>query len=251
MPDSAERTAERLVWLALAAWIAVVAGAGVATIAHRNQTAATRGPSSAVGAIDVPAATAIGPAAGAAIDVYRDARRAVLATATGDRVAVVSLTSYRSEAAARQVLDDSANGAGLRVVGLLVAAPGDGPALVTGSLAAWATAERAALQQQHDDIAQILPTVGDDTAYRDFYSSEVDRLAGAIAALDPNGELVFGVVVRGPVETLQVLADRAPVRLVDVGANGTVSDDPSAYRGILPDEVAAVGQPQLRPLPPH
>ncbi|MEY2569817.1 MAG: hypothetical protein QOE63_167 [Acidimicrobiaceae bacterium] len=250
MPGSADdaRAAERIVWLALFSWMAVVAGLGVATIAHRDEPASRLQPSNA----DNPVSdTAIGPAAGAEVEGYRTARRSVLATASGDdRVAVVSFTSYRSEAAARQVLSETANGAGLQVAALLVATPGDGPALVTGSLADWATAERSSLQQQHDDIAQILPTVGPDKAYADFYTAELDRLTKALAGLDPAGDLVFGVVVRGPVETLQALGDRAPVRLVDIGTSGTVSDDPLAYRGILPDDVTVVTKPQLRPLPP-
>ena len=246
-PEEAAREARSALLLALVALIAIVGAVGVAAVALRSNEAATD--PTIIGVPESASAT-IGPALGAAVDGYIANRKAALASASGTRLAVVSLTSYRTEADARKLLGDASSGSPAQVVALLVAVPGDAPAVVRGPLAAFVAGERASLQQQHDDIAQLLATVGPDKAYGDFYAKELDRLTKALAALDPNGTIVFGAVVRAPADGLRAVADRPAVRLVDVGGAATVDEADSTYTGVLPDEVSTVGQPQQRPAPP-
>ena len=245
--DEAMREARRALLLALAAWMALVVGIGVATIAVR--TSDSNADPSIVG---VPgAASSIGPPAGAAVEPYLRDRKAALADATGTRVAVVSLTSYRTEPDARRILADADPQQRLQIIGLLVAVPGDAPAVVRSSLADFIARERPSLQQQHDDVAQLLATVGPDKAYAQFYARELDRLTKALAALDPNGDIVFGAVVTGSADALRALGSDARVRLVDVGDDELRDAPDRSYAGLLPDEVATVGSPQQqRPAPP-
>ena len=238
------REARRTLLLALAAWMALVVGIGVATIAVR--TSDTNGDPSIVGVPD--GAASIGPPAGAAVDAYIRDRKQSLVDATGSRVAVISLTSYRKEPDARRILAEDQR---VQIDALLVAVPGDAPAVVRTSLADFLTRERPALQQQHDDIAQLLATVGPDKVYAQFYARELDRLTKALAALDPNSDLVFGAVVTGPAEALRAIGADARVRLVDVGGDGVRDSPDRSYAGLLPDEVTTVGSPQQqRPAPP-
>ena len=65
-----------------------------------------------------PPADGVGPLAGAELGPYLETSRRALAVATGEVVAVVSLTSYRTEADARWVVGD------VPVLWLPVALPG-------------------------------------------------------------------------------------------------------------------------------
>ncbi|MDQ6725647.1 MAG: hypothetical protein M3066_05725 [Actinomycetota bacterium] len=181
----------------------------------------------------------LGPQPGVDIADYSGNRRAALEAATGERVAVASLNAYSTEAQTRALAGT------LPVVALLVAAPGSGPSAVVGSLGTWASAQSAKIRDERNEIEKLLPTVT-DTAFKDFYTSEVDRLDKAAGALTPTAPVVFAVVVRGPAATLRALAARPEVRLVDVG-DGAQTGAQATFRGLRPEEKATAGDPPLRP----
>jgi len=184
--------------------------------------------------------TDLGPQAGVDVATYVQNRRTALAATHDERVAVVSLAKYATEAQARALVGP------LPVVALLVAPPGVGPGAVTGDLATWAKAQVASTQSDQDEIKKLIPTV-DDPAFKSFYQSEVDRLGKAIKNFAPDGAIVFGVVVRGGAAPLQALGARPDVRMVDVGEFAQV-DPKAAFRGLRPEEVAKANDPPLRPL---
>lgn len=184
--------------------------------------------------------TDLGPQSGVDLAAYIPNRRAALAAARDDRVAVVSLVKYSTEAQARAVVGSTP------VVALLVAPPGVGPEVVTTDLATWAKTHTAATQSEQDEIKKLLPTV-DDPAFKTFYQSEIDRLTKALKNFAPDGAIVFGVVVRAPAAALQALGARADVRLVDVGDKAQ-ADPKATFRGLRPEETTKANDPPLRPL---
>lgn len=225
--------------LVLAAWIALVAAIGVLQ-ATRDEV------QSSGDQVVAPAAIAIGPAPGEGIEPYRAARRAALAATAGrdQRVAVVSFTSYRTDAAADRLAG------GLEVVARLVAVPSGQPVVVRQPLAAWAPVYRAELAGERDRFATLASTSSEDPAYASAYERERRRLDLALAATDPGGEIVYGVVVRARVADLQELAGRPEVRLVDLGATDRLPEG-AAVRAPLPDEVSTIEDPQVRPDAPR
>ena len=184
---------------------------------------------------------AIGPGAGAEVGTYLDGRRQALTSATGDRVAVVSLEAYVSETDAR------ATAGTLPVDILLAAAPGAKPSTVTKGLEDWAKTQRRADEIERDEIRKLLPTVTNDPAFKSFYESELVRLEAAIENVSPTSEVVFGYVVRGPADALKALAATPGVRLVDVGETAEGGAD-SVFRGLRPEETTKAGQPATRPV---
>lgn len=181
----------------------------------------------------------IGPPAGADVVTYGQKRKVALASATGDRIAIVSFWNYTTEAKARALVADA------EVMGLLAAAPSGQPALVTGALTAWVTAQTAEARAERDEISKLLPTVT-DAPFRTFYQSELTRLNRVINSIRPTGDLVFGLVVRAPSTTLQALATKADIRIVDVGASAEPDAKP-VYRGLRPEENSKANDPNTRP----
>lgn len=242
--EQAER-AEALALLlrALLALIVFVLAADVAGAVHIRQA---RQPPAQVD----PAVIAPGPAGGATphvgvgpldgIDVpaYVSNRQLALQAAAGRRSAVVSLTAYLTEAAARTLLS------GLDVDGFLVAARGGSPT-VTQDLGAWAAAEQKAAADQQTALQQLIPTVS-DPAFKADYRARLAELRVLLTSIDPRGTVVFGVVVRGPAPLLQALARTPAVRLVDVGVDAQKLQ-PAEIRGLRPEESAKVGTPETRP----
>jgi len=170
---------------------------------------------------------------------YVAGRKAALAAVAEERVAVVSLAKYSTQAQAKALLGTTP------VVALLVAPPGLAPAAVMGDLAVWVKSQTDATRTERDEIAKLIPTV-DDPAFKTFYTQEVARLDKALKNFAPDSTLVFGAVVRGPAAALQALGARPGVRLVDIGA--TADADPKAvYRGVRPEEVAKANEPAMRP----
>lgn len=246
-PDDAEGVAAvRTVWMLVgAAGLAVVgivavllSGILVPDSEERGAGAGTDNP-----AIVPSGPAAVGPASGADVTAYAASAVENLAAADGTRVAVVSLTSYRSAESVDAVL---ASGGEVEVLGRLVAAPGGFPELVTGDLSAWADEERATAQAERDEIARILPTVEAGSEFIPAYEEDIRRYDALLAGLDPAGELVFGVVVRAPVGVLRGLVAQAELRLVDVGRTDFFDAD-GDYRGIRPEETTTAGTPRTRP----
>ena len=172
---------------------------------------------------------------------YLDERKQALALATGERMAVVSLDGYATEADARTKVGP------VTVDALLAAAPGAHPSVVTNGLTAWAKSQREADELERTEIAKLLPTVDKSDPFRPFYESELVRLDAAIESVSPTSPVVFGLVVRAPAETLKTLAATAGVRLVDVGESAQAEPD-AVYRGLRPEETVKAGQPATRPL---
>jgi hypothetical protein len=193
-------------------------------------------------AVGAAADDSIGPAVGADVGAYLDERKQVLATATGDRVAVVSFDAYVSEADAR----GKVTSVGGRVDALLAAAPGGHPSTVADGLDAWAKSQRQSDVVDRDEIKRLLPTV-DDPVFKKFYESELVRLDAAIDSASPTSTVVFGVVVVGPADSLRALATTAGVRLVDVGQAAT-SAPGAVFKGLRPEETTKAGQPTTRPV---
>jgi hypothetical protein len=181
----------------------------------------------------------IGPPPGTDVPTYVDARRRALASATGDRLAVVSFTAYTNEAKARSLAGSA------EVIALLAAAPGGSPAVVSGDLAGWVTSQRDEAREERDEFQRLLPTVT-DAEFRTFYRAEVDRLNQLLNVIRPDGNLVFGLVVRAPVPFLQTLATDGGVRLVDVGESAEPGPRPT-YRGLRPEEESRAMEPNTRP----
>jgi hypothetical protein len=242
--DGDERAARRtLRLLAVALFVAVLAVTVFVSllVIHRDDAApsasAPRAPVETVTTVAAP--PQVGPAAGTELAAYVTARKAALAAARDDRVAVVSLAKYSTQAQAKALVGT------MPVVALLVAPPGLAPAVVTDDLATWATAQTAATTAERDEIKRLLPTVT-DPAFKAFYTSEVARLEKALKNFAPTSALVFGVVVRGPATALQALGAKPDVRLVDVGEAATPAPN-TVFRGLRPEEVAKADDPTLRP----
>ena len=238
-PDpSAGRAARRTVRFLGTSTFVFVFGAVVAFAVYDVRRDAD-GVSAGSGALSTaPAENAVGPSPGVDLAPYLEATKQALATATpaGERLAVVSLKAYKTEADAKKVVGD------LPVVSLLVALPGRAPS-ATANLAKWIDDQKAAERAERDEIKKLIPTV-DDPSFKKFYTDEVARLDKAINAVPPN--LVFGVVVRAAPPRLQALAASADVRVVDV-APGELAADP-LYRGVRPEETTVASDPPTRPL---
>jgi len=241
--DGDERAA---VWTARAFYAAVfVAVICVAvfvslwTIRDDTPAASTAPPPVVETVTTLPPPTEVGPAPGTELAAYVAARKAALAANREERVAVVSLAKYSTQAQVKALLGTNT------VVGLLVAPPGTAPAVVTGDLAAWATQQTAATTTERDEIRKLIPTV-DDPAFKTFYTQEVARLDKALRAFAPTSAMVFGAVVKAPAAALQALGARAEVRLVDVADTATPSND-AIFRGLRPEETAKANDPPLRP----
>jgi len=182
----------------------------------------------------------LGPPQGTDVVTYATTRKQALAGATGDRVAVVSLNTYTTEAKAKALAGQA------QVVGLLAAAPGGAPALVTGSMRDWVNSQTADARAERDEIQRLIPTAQNDPAFQRFYREEVERLNRLLNAIKPDGNLVFGLVIRAPVPTLQQLGTTGEVRLVDVGPEGATGS--ASYRGFRPEETSRANEPNTRPL---
>jgi hypothetical protein len=232
----------------LAAVVVCVLGADLALYADRRDD----GGSVPIAAFDENPAiegasqgpAAIGPTRGAPLDQYVTERKRALATLrAGDDgvVAVVSFERYATEDEARRAVSDA-----VEVLGLLVAAPGGTPEVVQGALSEWGEAARVAAAEERAEIEKLISSgTVDDPDYADFYAAEVVRLRRLEQALDPDGAVVFGLVVRGPVAALRAIAGAPGVRLVDAAAGDV--DDQADVRGLRPEETLKSGEPATRP----
>ena len=231
-------------FLAGAFFVAVLAVTLVLSLMSLDTTKSPRkvaaAPAAEVTTTTVAPNANLGPQPGIDVAGYVQNRKVALAALRDDRVAVVSLAKYATEAQARALVGSSA------VVALLVAPQGMAPATVTTDIATWAKTQTDAARSDRDEIKKLLPTV-DDPAFKTFYQSEVDRLDKALKNLAPDAAMVFAVVVRAPATALQALGARPDVRVVDVGDNA--QPDPRAtYRGLRPEETAKANDPPLRPV---
>lgn len=242
--DGDDRAARRTVrLLAVAVFVAVLAGTVYLSLSALGDDAASGGDAARLGGTEtvttVPAPMQVGPAPGTELAGYVTTRKSALAAARDERVAVVSLVKYSTQAQAKALVGATP------IVSLLVAPPGTGPEVVTGDLSAWAKTQAAATIAERDEIKKLIPTVG-DPAFKTFYTEEVARLDKALQNFAPDSAMVFGVVVRGPAAALQALGARAEVRLVDMAETANPAAD-AVYRGLRPEEVAKAGEPAMRP----
>ncbi|HEX2191907.1 MAG TPA: hypothetical protein VHH09_01820 [Acidimicrobiales bacterium] len=182
----------------------------------------------------------LGPSPGEELPAYIEARTNALASATGNRGAVVSFGRYMNEAEARAAVGE------LTVTSFLAAVPGGSPSVVTGTMADWVTAQVAENRNERDEIRKLIPTV-DDAQFKKFYEDEVNRLSKLVDDVKPDGPLVFGAVVKGPVAELRNAAAGPDVRLVDLAPSAEVTAD-TPVRGIRPEEVARANDPPTRPV---
>jgi len=237
-PDRAARWTVRLLAVAVfVVVIAVVLRLTVSSLDKPNRPSMSgRAGAQASGSATVED---LGPQPGVDVMSYAENRRTALAGATGERVSVVSLTAYATEAQARPLVGS------LTVVALLVTPPQAAPSTVVGSLTTWANGQTTALRDERDEIRKLLPSVT-DPAFTDFYTAEIDRLDQAAKAVSPVAPIVFGLVVKGPAAALQALGGRPGIRLVDVG-EGSQAGAKATYRGLRPEEQRKTNDPPTRP----
>ena len=236
-----DRAARRTVrFLAVAVFVAVLAATVYVSLSALGDEPALSGDAAPPGPVEtLPPPTQVGPPPGTELAGYVTARKAALAAVRDERVAVISLAKYSTEAQAKTLVGATP------IVSLLVAPRGTGPAVVTGDLAAWAKTQTAANTAERDEIKRLLPTVT-DPAFKAFYAEEIARLDNALKSVAPDSAIVFGVVVRAPAAALQALGARAEVRLVDVAETASPTAD-AVYRGLRPEEIAKAGEPAMRP----
>lgn len=245
--DRASERAARLTVTCLAASFAVlviglVVFFTVRTLRQNDQAAPSPVVEESKGLTPEEAAKAvggIGPPAGADVVTYGKARKEALAAATGDRIAVVSFWSYTTETKAKALAGEA------EVMGLLAAAPGGQPAVVTGPLSAWVTSQTAEARAERDELTKLIPTV-EDAKFKADYQARVTELAKLINSIKPTGDLVFGLVLRAPAPTLQALQNKAEIRIVDVGPKAEPDAKP-IYRGLRPEEDSKANLPAVRP----
>jgi len=219
----------------LGAALAVVVAAGVATLLSRD--------GGDEGGGEITLINAIGPLAGRDLTAYIADRRNELGEATGRRAAVVSLADYASEPDVRRLFD------GVDIRALLVAAPGGGPTLVTGTLTEWAERTRAEAVEERQQFEALLPTYDpeDEAEFIEDARVQIERLAKLEQAASPDGLVVFAAVVVADAAELRRLATTTGVRVVDVGADEEVPEA-RRVRGIRPEETATAGDPVTRPV---
>ena len=241
--DHDERAARRTVrFLAVGLFVAVIGVTVFLTLntLQDDDASSSAGPPPAVETVTtLPPPVEVGPAPGTDVAAYLTARKAALAANAEERVAVVSLAKYSTQAQARALAGTNA------VVALLVAPPGVGPAVVTGDLAAWSKEQTAAATAERDEIKKLIPTVT-DAAFKNFYTAEVARLDKALRNFAPTSAMVFGMVVKAPAAALKTLGAKAEVRLVDLAPTAAPAPD-TIYRGLRPEETAKANEPPLRP----
>lgn len=241
--DRDERAARWTVrFLAVSLFVAVAGAAVFVTLYTLRDESPGRasGPPPVVETVTtLPPPPEVGPAPGAEVPAYVTARKAALAATTEERVAVVSLAKYSTQAQAKTLAGTNA------IVALLVAPPGTAPAVVTGDLAAWVKTQTAETTAERDEIKKLIPTVT-DPAFKTFYNNEVARLDKALANFAPTSTMVFGMVIKAPAASLKTLGAKAEVRLVDVAPNAAPAPD-TIYRGLRPEETAKANEPPLRP----
>jgi hypothetical protein len=242
------RAAVRTIRLAVVAFGAVLIS--VVVLLAVKVVERTDGGLATVGGGGTPGASAgsIGPAAGTDIARYGEERRARLAEVGDDdrRVAVVTFTRYRTDADALDVL--TTTNVKAPVERRLVAVPGASPDDGKGPLEAWAEDAKARAKEERARIAELAPTVS-DPEFSSFYASELVRLDAVAEATDPDGAVVYAVVLVARGSELRALAERSAVRLVDVGSSDRI-DTEDTYRAPMPDELTTIADPQQRPTPP-
>ena len=236
-----DRKARRALLLFAVSLVVVGLGGLVAVTFGRddptNRRESASAESSAEGA--GPSGDGIGPFPGEEVAAYSTERNQALAAATGDRVAVVSLSRYLTEPEARAAVGR------LEVVNLLAAAPGGTPSVVTGTMVDWVNGQVEANRSERDEIQRLLPTV-DDPQFKAFYEEEVARLTKLVDSVKPDGPHVFALTVRGAATDLQALATAPDVRLVDVGPSAALPPD-TPLRGLRPEETERANEPPIRP----
>ena len=241
--DDRDERAARWTVRALAAsvFVAVVCVAVFVTLNTLNSGgSSSAGPPPVVETVTtLPPPMEVGPAPGTDLAGYVTARKAALAATAEERVAVVSLAKYSTQAQAKTLAGTNA------IVALLVAPAGVGPAVVTGDLAEWSKQQTAATTAERDEIKKLIPTVT-DPAFKTFYNAEVVRLEKALKNFAPTSAMVFGMVVKAPAAALKTLGAKTDVRLVDVAPTAAPAPD-TIYRGLRPEEAAKANDPPLRP----
>lgn len=178
---------------------------------------------------------AVGPVTGARVEPYLQDRADALADApTGRRAAVVSFVEFRTaEAVAEQI-------EGLVAHEVLYQVPERDPAperlAVSGDLVASVEdllAERVEqLEQEEADVASTLETT-DDPEFREDFQARLDELRSLRNTLVDDPQVVYAVVVTGPVADLRRVASADAVRLVDLAPVGTDPDE-TTFHGVLP-----------------
>lgn len=238
--------ATRRALLLFAASLVVIGLGGLVAVTVKTRArspvtgSATTVPARAKTPADALLAAGVGPAPGDDVSAYIADRGRALAAATGDRAAIVSFSSYLSEAQARAAVGP------VTVTGVLAAIPGRKPAVVTGPVADWLSAQLADQRAERDEFQKLLPTV-DDAQFKTFYRQEIDRLSKLIDGTRADGPLIYAVVVKAPAPALQALAQARDVRLVDVAPIADLKPGTPA-RGLRPEETARADDPPVRPV---
>lgn len=187
-------------------------------------------------------ASSVGPRQGEEIAPYVAERQPVLADleAEEDVAAVVSFAEYVTAEEAVSALPDD-----VRVVRAQYRIPAEGerPREVTADGDDPAAEVDAAIQEAlgpiEDEITEVQALLDSDSVEDPSFLADLERRLSELASvrnlLQAAPEVVFALVVEGPVDGLQALAERDDVRLVDPALPG-VSSDEVAFYGLLPED---------------
>jgi hypothetical protein len=187
---------------------------------------------------DAAETVSAGPVRGTPLARYVEDRTAELANARGRVTAIVSFTTYVSDA------DAAKRTRGLHIDRWLIAAPGGEPKDTT-DVKGWRESTIRAVTGEIADFEQILPTLNQDPEFEQQTRHDLEADRKILTGLQGDAPIVFAVVVDGDAALVSKLARTAGVRLVDlapreVARGGTVT-------GLRPEETVAAGDPPERP----
>ena len=245
MDSPSDADLARLIVRSVAAIIALLLSAGVATVAVRMGEEADESDAAdvVVGTAALRPRGGLGPLPGSSVSSYEAAAAAELASSVGvgRRAAVVSFADYRTPEQAAELVS------GVEVRAWLLALPGGRPQELAPDrdLAAWVKAQRDEAAAEKKALEQLLPTV-EDPDFRRQYQADIDHLTALLAAGSNRRDLVFGALVVGQGRSLRSVGARSGVRMVDVHDDDT-PPEPTAVEGVRPEETVEAGEPATRP----
>ena len=234
-------------WLLLAVAVIVFVAAAVRLVNYQAERDATsQQVDTAPSASASPQVSGAGAIMGTDAATYvRDRQAALEALPDGtDATAVVSFGSYRTLMDALDVVPSSLD---LRSVQYRLPAPGERPVSVDATRDDAESAMQDALTQARQDVTEEQTAVAemldsgtiDDPAWKKEHQQRLAELKDLAARLDGAADVVYAVVVHGPVPALKALAEHDGVRLVDPVAASAVASRDVVY-GVLPDDTDTI-----------
>jgi hypothetical protein len=185
----------------------------------------------------------VGPSPGVDVATYIDTKRKLLADRAKQApkessFAVVSFDRYQSAAEtdgfvkARKL---EAHSVEVRVP--LPGYPSEALSLEGASvpevLASWRQRSLATLTDELAELRKIIPTV-DDKEFKSVYQEDAESRSNAIAILEGDGSVVFGLLLRGSHADLLKAGQVAGVRLVDLPEEPAITPETHRFKALPP-----------------